>query len=288
MKNISSLLILVSIGFAGRSQGFIAFPDSGAIWVNTISYVEFVPIIHCELASTFNYCVDGEDTIINANTYSVVKICDQNIYVGAWRDINGIVYYVPPDSTSEYVLYDFTVEAGDTIPEVWIGSWPGGVYQNLSVDQIDSTLIWGTYRKVIYVGQGDYFWIEGIGCTQGLFMDPWVNISGVCFDLYCMSENDTTLYPYENLNSCYLGVEIEELNDFDFSLYPNPSSDGRFTIESKSKSENLFYKIFTPNGKVVQEGKLETDQIDLGIISGIYFIQVSDGHGLVTRRIIVE
>ena len=63
---------------------------------------------------------------------------------------------------------------------------------------------------------------------------------------------------------------------------------GTFKIQTSTSSEDLFYKIFTPNGSVVQSGKLESNEIDLGTEPGIYFIQLSNGKQFLTRKIIVQ
>ncbi|MEO9531614.1 MAG: T9SS type A sorting domain-containing protein [Crocinitomicaceae bacterium] len=282
MKKTFTILIFMLFSLGGHAQSYLPFPDSGATWVNTFAYLVTQPFLHCGDPYATNYCVYGEDTTINTNTYTIVRICEQNTYSGAWRDSSGVVYYVPVDSTTEYLLYDFTVQVGDTIPEVWMGE----VVNDLQVYQVDSTLIWGEYRKVIHIG--DYPWIEGIGCTQGLFMNPWVNISDVCFELQCMSEHDTTLFPNEDIGSCYLGVGLEENLSPTVKIYPNPSTTGNVFVEANQEAGQLTYNIFNSLGQIIASGILEEEQLFISDKSGVYYLQISSVSGIITRRIIVE
>ncbi|MBD3638458.1 MAG: T9SS type A sorting domain-containing protein [Crocinitomicaceae bacterium] len=293
MKNIYSTLIFIIIGFASRAQGYVPFPDSGAVWVNSFSTFIQTPFPHCELTEVTNYCMYGEDTTINLMTYHKIMNCSvgSNDYKGAIRDNGfGQVYFVPRDSSSESLLMDFEVNVTDTIYDVYFENFWGVPYiTDIEVIQIDTVIMWGVERKRISYDNGTYgpgTWIQGIGNEIGLFLET-ADIFDVCIELECMTLNDTILWPSEGLGTCQLDLGID-LIDFDLELIPNPSSDGVFKIQYYTTIDDLSYKIYTPNGQVVQEGKMETDLIDLGSESGIYFIQLSNGQGILTRRIIVQ
>jgi hypothetical protein len=294
MKQYLSLILFLTIGFVGRTQGYIPFPDSGATWVNTLSVPVGSPVPHCEISGVKNYCINGEDTTINLINYTKINECAVGFsdYKGAVRSsVNGQVYYIPKDSTSEFLLMDFDVSVGDTIDSVYFESfWGIPQLSEIEIVFFDTTTIWGTDRKRITFQNTDYLvsgtWIEGIGNVDGLFLET-ADVFDACIELKCMTLNDTILWPSEDLGTCQLDLGFD-LIDFDFQIFPNPSSDGIFKIQHNSKSDNLTFKIFKPNGQLVQEGKLESNQIDLGFESGIYFIQFSNGQALLTRRIIVQ
>lgn len=286
MKKLILLSYILLMGTCSRAQNYIPFPDSGAIWVNTISQVVNTPFIHCELWKATNFCADGIDTTINSITYTRIDSCEGG-YKGALRDDNGKVYYVPTDSTTEFLLYDFTAQAGDTLMIYYEFSNGSGELFQYIVGWIDSIEIYGEFHKVIYPEFGGPGWIEGVGNSYGLFAEPFDNISGWCSDLQCMSINDSTYYPYEGTGSCYLGVGLNE-NEFEqLSIYPNPSIDGKITIDIEDFSSELSYHIITPNGQTVQKGSLNYSQTSIELKSGTYFIQIANEQQVLTKKIII-
>ncbi|MCB9223411.1 MAG: T9SS type A sorting domain-containing protein [Crocinitomicaceae bacterium] len=282
MKYFLSIFFVLALRSTGISQNYRAFPDSNSVWVNVYEDLITTPFFHCEFSYSRNICMGAEDTLINSLQYSKLDTCVTGGYIGAVRDNGGQVFFVPRDSLNESLLFDFTLSAGDSVYQVYNKGW----YENFYVESIDSILIYGDYRTTIHFSTGG-FWIEGIGNHLGMLESTYEFLSNSCFYLNCMNQNDTIFYPNQSFGNCQTDLGIVS-NDFDFDLFPNPSSDGTFKIQSGSPIEKLTYKIFTPNGKIVQEGKLESNQIDLKSDSGLYFIQVSDGKGIVTRRIIVN
>lgn len=203
MKNIYVALLILSC-ISGRSQLNSSWPDSNATWVNAYYHVSSP---YPSLQSVDYYCMGIADTVINAVQYSQISNC-LNGYRGALRDANGKVYYVPKDSVQEYLLYDFTAESGDTVKDVYIealsfGWFPGqGSLMDVSIGVVDSVLYGGIWRKRMRLGGA--YWIEGIGNTQGLLWDPFVNISNLLIKLECLSVNDSSIYPTSGYGPCDL------------------------------------------------------------------------------------
>lgn len=214
-------------------QDYVYFPDSGAAWVNTIYEYDFGDVIPIPvLVDVDYYCVNGEDTLIGADSYTKLNFCSGS-YVGAIRDNGGQVFFVPKDSLEPYLLYDFTVEEDDVLPAVYFRE---GVSE-LTVSFVDSVLVNDTYRTRINFG-GSPFWIEGIGNTFGLLAEPWDNISGYLTELHCMHMNDTTYIQLGEVDfnpgaTCAfdVGLEENELAVFKTIVFPNPST-GTFTLQS--------------------------------------------------------
>lgn len=279
---IFSLLIFVGLGFSGVCQSYIPFPDSGAVWVSTTSYYDPNPIPHCEFLSATNWLVHGDDTLINAQNYT--KVMQDGSYFGAIRDANGEVYLVKKDSVTEILVYDFTVDVGDTVtvydgftayPEDFVVNW-----------EPDSILIYGNYRKRIQIG--DVEWVEGIGnITQGLFGYNINNVSGWCYELECMSVNDSTLFPSEAQGSCYLGVNIENIEDLHFNIYPNPNETGILYVDYKS-SDEINYTLMNIGGKIIYEDKLLSNEITLPDSPGIYMLCLQGSFGVRLERVVVR
>ena len=69
------------------------------------------------------------------------------------------------------------------------------------------------------------------------------------------------------------------------AIYPNPSNDGRFTIENANESTS--FTVFSSVGMLITEGKGES--IDLSTIAkGIYYVQISQGQHSVLEKLIIE
>lgn len=61
------------------------------------------------------------DTVINGQIFR--KLYKENSYSGAMREgTNRDIYYVPADSTHEYLLYAFNAQVGDTLTNAWFGT----------------------------------------------------------------------------------------------------------------------------------------------------------------------
>lgn len=273
----------------GSAQGYVSFPDSNVIWVNTLMYLDWdiwgMP--NYEIAATDNYCANGEDTLIGAFTYTKLHLCNSD-YQGAFRDNGGQVYFVAADSTQEYLIYDFTLEENDTAWNVFqnnMGFEPL-LLEYVVAYNIDSMLIQGDYRKVIYLG-GSGYWIEGIGCSQGLLNEYWANISDYLFDLHCMSQNDLLLWPNDGTGSCPMDVGVKS-DEIQMQVYPNPTS-GKFRM---NWSNDLVQKITVINsmGQIIQpEIALDSHSAEVDLTpfpSGVYIIQLGSSDGIQLVKIL--
>ncbi|MDX2359693.1 MAG: T9SS type A sorting domain-containing protein [Crocinitomicaceae bacterium] len=229
------LILSLTFGLNAHSQNYTPFPDSNARWVNTIYTFTFNgadPFPTASFGGVEYFCMDSNDTLIGPNNYSQITYCTTNDYKGAIRDDNGMVYYVPKDSTNEYLLYDFTAQAGDTMT-IYHESFGYSVGQliQVTINSRDSILVGNDYRDRIYVDNG--CWIEGIGYEKGLFLEPWPNVSNYATVLYCMSYNDTIYHSGGSFGGfttneagiceLNLGVMPPPLYHIPFYPIPNPT-----------------------------------------------------------------
>jgi hypothetical protein len=235
MNKITLLLIIILSYNKIYLQIDYPFPDSNAIWINMEHTGGSQP------STIETWSIGGSDTIINSNTYKIIHYGnDPNWKRGGIRSSQGLVYYIPFPYSTEYLLYDFNLNVGDTINNVYVedpghdpyATFPAPItnlYQ-LVVDYTDSILINGNYRKQIHLASGSMLssgsWIEGIGNTQGLFWSTDDNISNFSLELYCMSYNDTILYPNSSFGTCesFFGINDEKNSTFNSLVSPNPSS----------------------------------------------------------------
>jgi hypothetical protein len=238
-KNLMKFLLLftsITITFASKTQTFMPIPDSAVIWQNGFyQQVPMGPTWQYVLYDVVNYCADGEDTLIGAESYTQVHQCPEDLYQGAFRNSNGKVFFVPKDSLNEYLLFDFTVEVGDTVPELYC-KMAGGmdvVFNDFVVNEVDSVLIAGTYRKRI-----NQMWIEGIGNKQGFLWEPWINVSQYAVDQMCVSITSQQVYPVDGPAPCDLTASMENWHLPDLEVYPNPSQ-GKFVIRTDFSPSSL-------------------------------------------------
>ncbi len=282
MKKCFLIFYLLRVSFS-FGQSYTPFPDSNAVWVNGDYGVDWSgEIPEFVLYNATNYCMTNQDTSITGNIYSQLFICGGN-YVGALRDNGGQVFYVPKDSTSELLVYDFTVTTGQVLNNVIYT----GNFMNYTIGLIDSVLIGGSYRTRIHVGEG--YWLEGVGCSMGLFNDPYADLDGMQ-ELMCMSYLDSTFFPNYGLGFCPmdLGLNDHPQNLNELFCFPNPTG-GTFFIE-RNLNVSFESTIVTNNlGQEINPEIIFSDsylEIDLSKFpNGIYFVTLTNEDGKFTQKI---
>jgi hypothetical protein len=275
-----TILLTALLIIAGHVQAQFPFPTDNATWVNTMyTMVGPPPVPTWELTTAHNYCVNGTDTVINTIAYTKLERCTGG-YKGAVREDAGRVYYVPGGEAQEYLLYDFTLEAGEsavvyyeptTEPET-------GMTQEVTVSNVDVSALLGG-RKLQYLQDGAT-WVEGIGPTWGLFTEPWTNVSNYRIEMECMSQADTVRFPEPALvsGSCALVMGVSKLGTNSLDLYPNPTTDGRVIVSGLETEGALRITVTSSDGRIVlTELAARKDRVtlDLGSLpSGMYFVEV--------------
>jgi hypothetical protein len=228
-----------------------------------------------------NFCTNGEDTLINTKTYTKISRCE-GTYVGAIRDTLGKVYFLSKDSLNESLLYDFTVNQGDSITNAYNKY---NTHQPLVVSFVDSVVIDGSHRKRIHFQNG--YWIEGVGSSTGLFQPNFIPLN-FSWTLFCMSQDSTILYPIaqQGKGKCSLTVGIDKVEDksSNFSVFPNPVSDQLTINTSEIIREILIYN--TLGGLVKQEHSNSFMVKELK--NGIYLLKVKTEKGMRYTRFIKE
>lgn len=109
-----------------------------------------------------------------------------------------------PADTSEYLLYDFNLLVGDTLPVSY-----NNYATDITVTAIDSIYTSSGYRKRFQLAGGTWstYLLEGIGHSKGL-VEP-MNFPLECgYNLDCYSLNDTAYYPIVGA-ACYINVGMQ-------------------------------------------------------------------------------
>jgi hypothetical protein len=157
-------------------------------------------------------------------------------YKGAIRnDIPGKkVWFVPADSSSEQLLYDFNMELHDTLAPSYLynQNWAGPDYY-ICIGSIDSVLVGEYYHKRFGIVttndlQNVYaYLIEGVGSSFGLFGSLGVLWPPFEFGslLECLTIDGVTVFP-DNSTACLLITGINKPTErLGFSIYPNPMTE---------------------------------------------------------------
>ena len=195
------------------AQTYIPFPDSNAIWTSSRTDVTCPDPLY--LCYNNQNTLNG-DTVIGSYTYKKIysagysqnPIYPYNTtyyhgYTGAIRNdiAEKKVYFVPSNTTTDTLFYDFSLVVGDTLPVTYIYS--ANFPQPCTISSIDSIYSGGLYRKWYNIYNPDIgnltSYIEGIGNTGGLFESIYYP-EGYS-DLLCFIQNDSILYPEGTSNT---------------------------------------------------------------------------------------
>jgi hypothetical protein len=263
--------------FCGYSQEYTPFPDSDAIWSVNID----------------KFAVNG-DTTINSKTYkkyyrtngdSTFTFENSFYYAAVREDFSKRIWGIKHDSLTERLLYDFSLQIGDTTyvyPYEDFNNWVNDSV-GLILLNIDSILIDTIYRKRFKIttldvnwdepGWNYEYWIEGIGSTiglfsQGTFQPGIVDVS--FYELLCYQKNDFTEYfttYYTNYEACYMpvyvGIVDKSIERRVVNLYPNPLIDiSKIKISNfvNKKAHVEFYNIY---GQLIKSDSFENNNSEI-------------------------
>ena len=230
----------------------------------------------------YQYTIGG-DTVINSQDYKILiktgySPCNHTTnlgppYVGAFRDdtVAQKVYFVPPDSLNEQVLFDFSLHVGDTIK--------GYLYNGYTtVSNIDTVVLGGIARRRFEYSTISInpYYIEGIGNLCGLFQP--LDLMDEGYLLVCFTHNGITIYP-DSLQSCLL---VDEVQDFQqttrIEITPNP-----FSSQLKISAQNDLIKavlVYDVTGNLILKQNCSDYSVSLKI--------EDTGRGLLFCRLIMQ
>lgn len=300
MKNTLLLCLLIFSITIVSSQEYKPFPTTNAAWKENHGYV-WGSSLH--ESHNINHEIIG-DTIINEKTYSKISKTGRNyyydgsagvdtifsydnVYVGAIReDTSKHVYFYGKYETQEKLLYDFNLEVGDTLPELY-GADPDITF---IVDSIDSVLVINEYHKsyiIVADWSDDFKLIEGIGSTCGLL--TYGSFPGLYSTLKCFKQNGVSAYPSGEECELYTPLGINEKPDNIVAIYPNPTK-GFVNFEFADLNIQQL-TIYTITGEtILEKSELQQNEIiDLsGQESGLYIVKIQSDSDVFISKMIKE
>ena len=198
--------------------------------------------IPCNVSTQYVYF--DEDSIVAGSSYKKVFSCNDRLrenimYEGLIREQNKKTYFVPANSETEYLLYDFSLEEGISFEYRDFRAQESATFYVNSVDFIE---INGSTKKRIQISYGDLIvdtWIEGIGSLNGILYPCYrLFMSGGVRELLCYYQNDEFVYENSTYTGCYYDkpeevIPFMQQPDIGVSVYPNPVyTDDLLTISS--------------------------------------------------------
>lgn len=290
MKNLKllSFLIFFISSFILKAQPSQFFPIGKASWENATIGFAGVPIP--------DYQVLCGDTLIGNNTYSKLYsifldsagIETMRQYQGGTRMETDLVYYIENNTSNEYLLYDFSLETGQsiTIQTIFGIEETLTVISNMLIDTPD-----GVTRRVINFENES--WIEGIGSTRGLVtrgipitpdFDPYLN----CFKSFEQLgySNPTTqpecLFTFSDLCGTTSLNDISQNKNTEFTIFPNPvKNETTIEIHQFSELKSPVISIYNLQGQIVQKiNKINEEKFIFSrknLKGGVYVFELSDG-----------
>lgn len=296
MRSTRPQVVILACALAGTLNAqFDALPDSNATWTETFWIGPGYPYE----GYFHTYDTASPDTVYNGEVYQkLLSTYSNNFnivgtgYGGAIRDNNlGQVYYWAPGEPDPVLLYDFDVQVGDTVEDVFYGNWT----QDVLVYSVDQITVNGTSRKRIGLDCLDQpgfigaYWIQGIGGIGGLWRtNPCLSVSG-SGALVCMTVNDTVQWGVnvgaEGDCSLLLGT-AEASVDQGVSLSPNPADD-QLAITCASGAP-VRVQVLAMDGRVVLQQPLVTRTVDVAALpTGVYLLRAYDADGtVITARFV--
>lgn len=205
----TALLCLYDISII--AQQYQPIPDSNASWK---VYWSPYPPDEPWTARHYNYISSG-DTVIDTIKYTKLlkidydlycsKIADTN-FIGAYRnDIQNKIVYFRQDN-GEKILYNFSLEIGDTIPTSYYIETDGVEMVVCNIDSIQ--LETGEFRKQFtyeFPNQSEtcvYKVVEGIGFLGGLLEPMSIFAELINSSLICFNINDSIQYLKDWYDKC--------------------------------------------------------------------------------------
>jgi len=293
------LFIFLLLGLSTQAQDeyeYTPFPDSNAIWSE---YYE-PPLGSGEDPYYHALALFNEDTVINSITYQklfrlkdTVLNRDKAEYVGGIREDSAkrvyfkgtpIDYLMPDDNVlnenDEVLLYDFSLEEGDTIK---FGNETS--FFLLTVENIDTLFVNGGARKRYYFSQYPWSsWIEGVGNIRGLlFTSGDLPTNGIYNTLICFKRDGKHEYFNDQFSGCFPGPLANAIGDVDEQsarVFPNPADESVY-FENPGNVERL--SIYSLDGKqLIQQPVSDRERISVSVAAyppGIYFYKLIGSSG---------
>jgi hypothetical protein len=216
-----------------------------------------------------------------------------NEYAGAIREADAKWYFYGSSDflpEQEYLLYDYTLNAGDPLPFTF-----NNPYEGLTVASIDTVLINNIERRRFNLagqsGPGAFYIIEGLGSDVGL-IEPMQQFEYI-WRLVCYAEGGVPYWPESGIE-CDLNVNSPSVSitkENEISVYPNPFTNTGLLKFPEIRQPGLLQVTDIP-GNILWQYELTQGQKEMefqpGLKPGIYLLRISTEDKILSRKIVVQ
>ena len=278
MKNIRLYTLIAILLMAGgvtvKAQEYLPITQKGNEWHT------FETAIHW-INNYVNWC--SGDTLIGDVRYTKIMGTVNNGNLNLFtvlREEGGKVWERHLNTSAETLLYDFTASVGDTL---CFGE-PGASFV---LDSISMVQIGGFDRRKFWFGleydglgnpRAKETWVEGIGSDYGLLWSGYYGVYDGWHCLLCFHQNGELVWQNPEYNTCtYPYDAVEESEDSEISVYPNPGSN---ILSIRTALQNASIEIYDLSGKLIHKQEI-TDSVTSinaeGWAAGAYVWKVYTG-----------
>ena len=249
--------------------------------------------------------MDG-DTLIGANFYHQLYIHGYTYFTmdsyhlcppffrgigfqGAIREdtIARKVYMWNSSDSTDVLLFDFTLQIGDTVKGILA---PASCAIVTSIDSVECSDGWRKMWEYTDESGRETNVIEGIGSMSGMMEHSCTVVGNFSATLNCFSQNNLTIYPPDSTWNCEIIDGIEQSNSEKarsaISIFPNPfSSTATIRINLPLKTSAVKLKVYNSFGVLTQIENATVNNGGTEIIIrrgnlnvGIYFFELHSLH----------
>jgi len=202
------------------------------------------------------------------------------------EDANRRVWFKQTPVDNEVLMYDYTVQAGDSLI-----AGISGMY--LHIDSVTHVTIGGILRQKFWIScklmpQYHETWTEGIGSSRGIIFSGSELIVGGWYWFLCMSQEGVLVYMNPAYNSCYLVSGINEKDSQSVTVYPNPAGNIlNLTLPGDIRPSNICL-IDALGNKVAEFSPGQTSLDVSNLQAGVYVLKLSHEKGMISRKVLIR
>ncbi|MCH8546815.1 MAG: T9SS type A sorting domain-containing protein [Cryomorphaceae bacterium] len=252
---------------------------------------------------------NGSDTIINGKEYLLFNTAHGSVLLFEDTIKNQVFVRASSGVDPDYLLYDFSVEKGDTVVIDVPGQWyylyhviDTAYYIHLSGDSLKTFGISVYTRNDTISSPFSFYnfttWYDGMGSQEDILQPIFGDFLG--------SENISNLFCYSDT---VLGIQFEPFVYFDVDtgihcnfnppisihefaeeqedvlIYPNPFSE---SLIIESSGEKGMYYLYDMQGNVLSQGLLSESKTSIqtdGLPPGLYVLKINKDFYSVTQKL---
>jgi len=273
-------LIFLSFCLFSVSVSAQNFVTTGKTWFLTQCFADSSGGGNGPQCTDYEYSF-GESVEIDGQEYlSLMTTNESELYSHSYYREEAGKVYARGEETEEFLIYDFTLEVGDTVT-AGNPNEPGYNSALFTVKEVEFIpLEDGSLAKQLKVEnplQASFRWIEGVGSSDNTFAPgtEWEN-DYTWHWFKCVFEEDELFYTVSS--SCNL-VRTEEIAKVPLEIYPNPSSSiFNVSLPSDMFFEEKWINIYSVTGDLVLTKNFDNEMIGIDVSAlgvGVYLVKVT-------------